>query len=237
MATCSENVNHKKKSENGNVLFLILIAVALFAALSYAVTQSSQVGAGKTDNESGKIHASQLNQYPTLVRSQILRMRARNIEMLDLEFNPPSAFGSLSSPDVGVFHPSGGTTYITAAPALMENEMQGQWAYNVGFEINNLGTSETSNVRGNELITFLPGIKENICRRVNELSGVNTTPSINNATYYNQALEFMDDSYAQPTGETIIGDANLTALSAQPFGCFLESSSGQHIYYFVLIER
>ena len=237
MATYLENVKNNNHAQSGNVLFLILIAVALFAALSYAATQSSQVGSGGAEDESGRIHAAQLNQYPTLVRSQVLRMRARNIEILDMEFNPPSSFGTLSDPDLGVFHPSGGTTYITAAPALMQNGNQGQWYYNVNFEINNLGSSETSTQRGNELIAFLPGVKSNVCQRVNELIKINTVPAVNDASYYNESLEFMDDSYIVPNTETIIGDTNLTELSAQPFGCFLENSSGQYIYYFTLIER
>ncbi len=224
-------------NEEGNVLFLILIAVALFAALSYAVTQSSSAGTSGSDNETGTINASQLNLFPTTIRSQILRMRTNNVQIIELEFNPPSEFTNLSTTEVGVFHPQLGTPYSTAAPPLMANEQQGQWYFNMHFEIENVGTSINNSLEGNDLVAFLPGIKENVCRSINRLSGITTMPTVNNGVYFTQSTEYMDNNYSFPTNETFIGAPDLAGLSGQPIGCFLEAASNMYIYYAALIER
>lgn len=59
--------------ERGNVLFLILIAVFLFAALSYTITQSGRGGV-TIDLETDRIYSSRIIQYSAMIRSIVTRM-------------------------------------------------------------------------------------------------------------------------------------------------------------------
>lgn len=245
MAMCSKKEKYKtartfavdKSTQSGNVLFLILIAVVLFSALAYAVTQSSQGTPGGDDGNAGQVNAAQITQFPNFVRAQVMRMMMNRIEVTDLEFNPPSEFGTLTADDVGVFHPSFGTTYVAASPSIMANDAQGQWNFNMNFEVDSIGTSQASSFVGNDLIGFLTGVKASVCLKINELLALDAIPTVNDISYFNEASENMDDTYTQPSGETIIGGANLTEFSTEPFGCFQETVSGSHIYYFAIFER
>lgn len=60
------------RQQTGNVLFLILIAVVLFAALSYAVTQSSR-GGGNTAAESARLDASRILQWYAKMQNDYMR--------------------------------------------------------------------------------------------------------------------------------------------------------------------
>ncbi len=62
-------------TQRGNILFLILLAVVLFAALSYAVTSSTRGGGKDASPEKYKTMAAQLVQFGTLVEQSIIRAR------------------------------------------------------------------------------------------------------------------------------------------------------------------
>jgi hypothetical protein len=228
--------NKNRQSEKGNVLFLILIAVALFAALSYAVTQSTRSGGGSGDNETALINSAQITQYPASVRTAVVRMIIGGTDMTNLEFNAPSDYADLTSPAVGVFHPQGGgATYVTAPATLMDNGNPGVWHFNAEFEVEDVGTSVASDAAGNEVMAFLPNITQTLCTRINEQLGI--SGDINTAADVSTEFETdMIDGYSIPSSEETLGDANSAGLQGQPFGCF-QNNGGEYVYYHVLIEQ
>ena len=94
--------------ENGNALFLILIAVALFAALSYAVTQSGRSGGG-VDKEKTTIKAARLIQYTSELQQTTTRMLLTGTTTSTIEYTT-ALFNNIpcSSGENCVFAPEGG---------------------------------------------------------------------------------------------------------------------------------
>lgn len=250
-----------RSSERGNVLFLILIAVALFAALSYAVTQSTRSGAGSSDNETGLINSAQLTQYPAGIRTAVVRMMIGGVDINDVSFNPPSDFTNVNGiTNLAVFHPlGGGATYALAPLDVMAQGALGVWHFNVENEIDLVGTTGASGPTTSsvDLIAFLPNISGSVCRRINQELGLPTADgdiTLTGITYgvgadasaYADEMQATSDNPSglpvAPSGGTIAGPtpsgATNPTFSGQPFGCFRDSSKSDiYTYYHVLVER
>ena len=133
-------LNFDRKGERGNVLFLILIAVALFAALSYAVTQSSRSGGGDAGSETSLINSAAITQYPASIRTSILRMVVSSgVQPEELLFDPPpyTNLETNSVEEQGVFYPGvgGGATFAKAPGDVIASDSarDGTWYLMVTF--------------------------------------------------------------------------------------------------------
>lgn len=75
------------RRQRGNILFLILLAVVLFAALSYAVTQSLRGGGNDASNEKNSVQTSDLLNYFAQLDTAVQRMMlSDNVKDYELNF-------------------------------------------------------------------------------------------------------------------------------------------------------
>lgn len=226
------------QKEDGNVLFLILIAVALFAALSYAVTSSTR-GQGSANSETNLISSAQITQYPSAVGTAVVRMIISGTTPEEIRFNRPAEYATLDSTDIGVFHPSGGgQAYIPAPADVMTGSTAGQWVFNAELEIPDIGISGAG---GNDIIAYLVGIKQPICSKINEEHGMGTGIPVLNASRSTQySMRMYDDGsndYIFPFTDVPDIDDGSGSFNGQPFGCFQDAGGGEYVYYHVLVER
>lgn len=225
--------------EEGNVLFLILIAVALFAALSYAVTSSTRTG-GDSKNEGNLITSASITQYPSSVSTSVLRMIISGTGVSELRFNRPEDFPTLDSDTIGVFHPSGGgATYIQAPKDAMTNDQPGDWSFNGELEVPDIATA---GVDGNDIVAYLIGIKQSICSKINLEHGLGAAipvlDSDRSTLYSKQMFDDGATDYLLPTSDVPDIDNGAGAFDGQPFGCFQNGGSGgEYVYYHVVVER
>lgn len=240
------NIQQTRQSEKGNVLFLILIAVALFAALSYVVTQSTRSGGGSTEREKNILSSAQMTQYPTALRTSIIRMVLAGVAIENVKFDAPASSGpftTISSSQL-VFHPQGGGATYQQAPAELSATGNNQlsWTYNAQIQVPGIGIDGTG---GNDVIAFLPNVSDGVCRQVNEELGINTAndvcgasvsiPVVAGATASVDAQ--MNNAYTfPPTAAVSLAATTCTTIfNRQASGCFKDGT--RNVFYSVLLER
>ncbi len=238
-----------RQSERGNVLFLILIAVALFAALSYAVTQSTRSGGGDASRETNLVNSAQITQYPAALKTSIVRMMVSSgTAPLALVFNPASvAIPSTQAANTAVFlagSTGGGATYQLAPRAVLGSGTQpsgitpGQWVFNAENQIANIGTTNGTgapNAGSADVIAFLPNVTLALCEEIHRQLGLSTTIPTETSIDF---TTLMETGLGSATQRSTLGGNTIdqAPLSGQPQGCF-QQPANTYIYYQVLVER
>ena len=238
---------NKNMSQSGNVLFLILIAVALFAALSFAVTQSTRSGGDAGEREQSLIGAGAVLQYPNTLRTALMRMTIAGTDVEDILFNAPANSAGISQ-HLLVFDPAGGAATYQQSPAdVMSAAVTADWRFNAEFHVPMIGTDGG---RGNDVIAFLLGVNERVCERINRQMNIGGSQSGQCSTYQgNTPVVNLDNGrlsanmvqgYAFPGGPGELLDcAGGGAFRNKDSGCFYDPDldGGRYVVYTVIVER
>ncbi len=215
--------------QSGNALFLILIAVALFAALSYAVTQSGR-GGGNIDRETRELNTAQVIQYASSVRTAVDKMRlVSGCSDTDYSFQNSSVAGYVNptSPtdfSCHVFNAGGGgLTWQSPPPGINDGS---DWVVT--------GTNRVAGISGTtalDLVMILPNVDLEVCEIVvSKLGGVSISVD---PDFFNVTTQFLG-TY----GPTVVLQSN-----GEPLSCVRSTTSGSgttagnYYLYNVLIAR
>ena len=207
-----------KTYHRGNVLFFILIAVALFAALSYAVTNSFRGGETTITQEQARIGAGEILRAMGSVKDGYNYLVNQGCSIDDIGFDNPAS----TNVNCQIFHPEGaGVSYPNnladyqtdpAAPQTgkfvpITTTTHASGAYAGDYKVIGAGTS------AQDISLELNYVSNEICLAVNKL------------------LKYNFDGIPQDTGQPI-GDTN-TNLVGKTKACRKDSVNQ---IYFVLFE-
>lgn len=191
-------------AQRGNALFLILIGVALFAALSYAVTQSGR-GGGNIEREQTKLDSARLQSTFARIAADFRRYAlATGTTRLSKQTSPdPWTLCNYNSANCFRFN----------NPQTPDTIRLSGVDYTIfGNDPNrNRGVTGIGPTAGDYML-WLQGIPEALCREINQSLGVAGIPA-NSADYPGSAVD---------------------ATPGQHMACFRNPTSGAHIYYLVV---
>ena len=238
--------------QSGNVLFLILIAVALFAVLTYAVTKSSRGGADSGKKETADAQAASILQYAAQIKAEVDRLRTINgLDYNQVDFNNnfsnmwgsggtfapkgknPNCTAIQARKQCAVFSYNGGRVtardfyaYSQNAAAIGAGHPKGGEAQFFSQFITDVGTASP------EIVMYVMDLKKDICDAINTKLGLPLADAqaFVDSTYFGERFYYTD---ATNTAKPL--PFNATAYKGQNAFC-MRSQYG-YVFINVLIPR
>lgn len=230
------------KTQRGNVLFLILIAVALFAALSYALTQSSRSGADGLPKDKAKLAASDILQYATSMEQAVNRMQLiGRVPEHGFDFSfagviQNNANTTCTTNACRVFHPDGGGVTPRLTDEKYIDKTSGMYIADSALarrpeirviSVPGVGSDE------DDLVLYIFSLKPEICYIINEKMGIATYGTTPPSEVYGDTTTYQGTLTAFPS---VAGQIDPASLYGKRSFC-VSHTNANTIFLHVLMAR
>lgn len=220
-------------SENGNVLFIILLAIGLIGALTLAIHGTGQQGQN-IDRETLLIRVTEIQRYASELERGVRFVLENNYSETDIRFAHPNAhsdYGDLaadSDKTDQVFDREGGGARYRPAPSGINDGSAWEFYGHTSFA--HAGSDEA------ELIAVLPNVTQAFCDAANASIGYDAQPEDSGTCVNGGATARFD------AGTQFFSSPNTTvetSFSVKPSlrGCVECTGDGSLHYYHVLLSR
>lgn len=228
---------HAKSNASGNILFMILIAISLLAALSYAMSGSMRGGgAGKISKDQTDIKVGKLLTLASDIKTGVNTVYTQGISESDISFAHPqlTGYGTIGSDLLAeIFNESGGGVGFVPVPAGLNDGSQ--WEFYGHTRAPRVGVNTVA-----DLVAVVPNMTETACRAVNETLGYAETapiPQDNDADslcVYTGSTGRFSGTFDNVSPNQMDGGTPSITIMPAPYGCVTCGSSQYHMYYTLL---
>lgn len=164
-----------RAGEQGNILFMILLAVVLLGALTAAIQSTSRPEGANIDKETLVIRATEVQRYASELDRGVKYILQNGFSENDIRFAHPQApadYGDLAADTDKrdqVFHRDGGGAAYRSPPADINDGSL--WEFYGGTHLPQVGSDRA------DLVAVLPNVTAAFCARINALNNQTTQPS------------------------------------------------------------
>lgn len=225
-----QHKNRKRQSERGNALVYVLIAIALFAALSFTLARNTDSNeAGTLSEDRAELYATQLISYAAQAKSSVDQMLFQGIEIDDLDFTLPEDSDFNNDPTIyKVYHPDGGGLIPTTIPQNAKNEVTSSPA--PGWYMGRFNNIEWTSSTDQDVLLTAYQIAKPVCERINfTVTGNTSIPAISSGAMSDYLVP---DSF----------DADLTSARCPGCGdyaslCISNTSGSAFAFYSIIAAQ
>ncbi|MEM7679890.1 MAG: hypothetical protein AAF182_02680 [Pseudomonadota bacterium] len=240
----------KRTTQRGNVLFYVLIAVALVAALSIAITNSLRGNTTDVEDNRAGIIAGEILDISNIYATAVAQLRLRGVLEENLCFDDPGwedfqeddyyYHAACETTTNRIFHPDGAALVWSRMPrdAFVKSFRPGDepdYLFHIisDNEIQDVG-STCSEPKCSELLFVIDELSEKVCREINKLLGIEArNDEVPEDNVYGDIRFRGRYNFSETIGDT----ADSRVLRGRLAGCFESQSQDVFVFYKVLISR
>lgn len=209
--------------ERGNILFLILLAVVLFAALSYAVTSSMRGGGKSAASEANQGAVAEIMNFNIAVENATQRLmltnglKPENVSFVVTSKQWPGTTGTIgnntncTTDACRIFRTEGGGVEIRSFEKyanMQPTGYQNGWPM-PGYISYTMLVWPQAGTDLNDVVMIINGMKPEICQEYNTRMGITSFPSVggswvdpSNTANWDTAAYTLTSNASQVTGKS-----------------------------------
>ena len=234
--------------QKGNVLFIILIAIMLFAALTYAISNSSR-STTSMDRERGSISATDYMAFGSSMEKTVARMLSNDISENGLSFentvwkqydgaNVMATNANCTTSKCKVFDPAGGglepkTFAANSVSSPATSDIQSGHGGVYSLKVTGVGTSN------HDLVLLIAILDPNTCMEINKSMGITNPSNAPPADSWSGAVRYTGTISGPNNATDEIGDV-ATGIVRKTSGCINRSGglgTNDNYFFQVLVAR